>query len=161
MPRNVLALIVVMVVAALDGAGPASAAAAGEHWRRPLPRGAVVGSFTFERAAPYARGRRRGIDVAGRPGAPVLAVCAGIVTHAGRVPGFGRGVSLRCGRLVATELGLRATAVTRGARVMPGATVGHLADAGVLRLGARIANRPHGYVDPLGLIEEAAPGRPT
>jgi murein DD-endopeptidase MepM/ murein hydrolase activator NlpD len=161
MPRNVLALLVVAVLSVvLEGAGPPAAMAA-EHWRRPLPGGAVVGSFSFEQSSPYARGRRRGVDIAGKPGARVLAVCAGLVTHAGRVPGFGRGVSVRCGRLVATQLGLGAVAATRGERVVAGAVLGRLASGGVLRLGARVATRRHGYLDPLTLIQDARPAPPA
>jgi hypothetical protein len=95
MPRNVLALLLVAVLSLLlEGAGP-PVAMAGERWRRPLPGGAVVGAFSFERSAPYVRGRRRGIDIAGRPGAPVLAACSGVVAHAGRV--------LRLGARVASD----------------------------------------------------------
>ena len=155
MPRSVLALRAVLAIAVSVGAGLAPAAK-GERWRRPLPGGTVVGSFSFERSAPYERGRRRGIDVAGRPGNRVVAACGGVVTHAGPVPGFGRGVSVRCGRLVATELGLGTVAVRRGARLLPGATVGRLAPGGVLRLGARVARLRHGYVDPLTLIAPAS-----
>jgi Peptidase family M23 len=119
-----------------------------------LPGGAVAGSFAFDRAAPYERGRRRGIDLRARPGARVLAVCSGVVTHAGRVPRWGRGVTLRCGGdgLVATELGLASVAVARDGWVVAGAAVGRLAARGVLRLGARVAGRRHGYVDPAALL---------
>jgi hypothetical protein len=157
MPRTVLALLAVVALSVvIEGAGP-PAAMAGERWRRPLPGGAVVGAFTFERAAPYVRGRRRGIDVAGRPGARVLAACGGVVAHAGRVPGFGRGVTLRCGRVVATELGLTGLTVRRGDAVPAGAPIGRLGPRGVLRLGARDAGDRQGYRDPLALTGDAAP----
>jgi hypothetical protein len=157
MPRNALALLAVAVLSVLiDGAAPA-AARAGERWRRPLPGGAVVGAFSFERSAPYVRGRRRGVDLSGRPGAPVLAACSGTVRHAGRVPGFSRGVTLRCGRLVATELGLSKVTVTRGARVRSGAPVGVLWRGAVLRLGARLAADRQGYVDPAALLGAPTP----
>jgi peptidase M23-like protein len=155
MPRTALALFALVVLSvALEGTGTALAST-GERWRRPLPGGTVVGSFSFERSAPYVRGRRRGVDLAGRAGQRVVAPCGGVVTHAGRVPAFGRGVSLRCGRWVATELGLAAIAVTRGAHVLPGATVGRLDATATLRLGARRAGDRHGYVDPLALLAEA------
>jgi hypothetical protein len=154
MPRNAFVLLAVAVLSVvLEGVG-SPAARAGERWRRPLPGGAVVGAFTYERSAPYARGRRRGIDLAGTPGQRVVAACDGVVTHAGRVPAFGRGVTVRCGRLVATELGLSTLAVRRGAVVLPGAVVGRLAAAGVLRLGARAARDRQGYVDPLALLRD-------
>jgi hypothetical protein len=156
--HKVLAVVVVLVVLVLDGAGGAMAR---ERWRRPLPGGAVAGSFSFERAAPYERGRRRGIDLRGAPGARVVAACGGVVTYAGRVPRWGRGVTLRCaGGLVATELGLASVAVGRGVRVLPGAVVGRLARRGVLRLGARIAARRTGYVDPAALLRAGGEGAP-
>lgn len=146
-----LVLLVVSMLSATEGV---DGAAARERWRRPLPGGAVAGSFAFDRAAPYERGRRRGIDFRARPGARVLAVCSGVVTHAGRVPRWGRGVTLRCGGdgLVATELGLASVAVARDGWVVAGAEVGRLAARGVLRLGARVAGRRHGYVDPAALL---------
>jgi hypothetical protein len=128
------------------------AAEAAQRWRMPLARATLVGPFSFERAAPYASGQRRGIDLRGVPGARVVAACAGVVTYAGRVPGWGRGVSLRCGGLVATELGLASASVARGARLWPGAMLGRLGPRGLLRLGARRAGVRQGYVDPLGLL---------
>jgi len=151
----------VLLLAALVLALPDDAAASGptHGWRRPLRDGVAAGSFSFDPAAPYARGRRRGIDLRGAPGAPVLAACDGTVTYAGRVPGRGLGVTLHCGGLVATELGLRAPAVRTGARVAAGAPVGLLGTTGVLRLGARRAGDRHGYVDPAALLGADA-GRP-
>ncbi|MET0601672.1 MAG: M23 family metallopeptidase [Baekduia sp.] len=145
-------LMLVVVLGAGLFALDVGAAAAAPRWRMPLARATVVGPFSFERAAPYASGWRRGIDLLGVPGARVVAACAGIVTYAGRVPGWGRGVSLRCGSLVATELGLASASVARGARLWPGATLGRLGPRGLLRLGARRAGVRQGYVDPLGLL---------
>ncbi|WCB92379.1 hypothetical protein DSM104299_01072 [Baekduia alba] len=160
MPRKVLclSLAVTALLVVLEGVG-AQSAIAGERWRRPLPGGAVVGAFSFERSAPYVRGRRRGVDFAGTPGTPVLAACDGTVTYAGRVPEprFGRGVTIRCDRLVATELGLSVAFVRRGAHVTSGAPVGVLAASGTLRLGARVATDRQGYLDPLPLIDDAPP----
>jgi hypothetical protein len=156
MSRLVLVMLVGAGLLVLD----VGAAAAAQRWRMPLSGATVVQTFSFERATPYAGGRRRGIDLRGAPGAPVVAACAGVVTYAGRVPGWGRGVSLRCGGLVATELGLASASVARGARVWPGAVVGRLARRAVLRLGARRAGARQGYVDPLGLLshdERSAP----
>jgi hypothetical protein len=134
--------------------------AAHQRWRPPLPNGTLSAAFTFDRAVPYVRGARRGIDLRGTPGARVVAACAGVVTYVGRVPGWGRGVSLRCDGLIATELGLVSASVSRGARLWPGAVVGRLAQHGVLRLGARRVGLRQGYVDPLGLLshgERSAP----
>jgi Peptidase family M23 len=153
-------LLLVVVLGAALTVLDVGAAVAAPRWQMPLAKAAVVGAFSFERAAPYARGRRRGVDLRGVPGARVVAVCAGVVTYAGRVPGWGRGVSLRCGRLVATELGLASASVARGARLRPGATVGRLGRSGLLRLGARWSGLRQGYVDPLGLLgdgERSAP----
>lgn len=143
--------LLLLALAAFSALSP-GASAAGDRWRPPLPRAVVSGVFTFDRAAPYAGGQRRGIDLRGAPRARVVAACAGVVTYAGRVPRWGRGVSLRCGGLVATELGLASASVARGALVWPGAVVGRLAPRGVLRLGARRVGIAHGYVDPLGLL---------
>jgi murein DD-endopeptidase MepM/ murein hydrolase activator NlpD len=148
MSRITFVLLLAVALAVLDVAP----VAARQRWRAPLPGAALRGAFTFDRAAPYARGGRRGVDLRGAPGARVVAACAGVVTYAGRVPGWGRGVSLRCGGLVATELGLASAAVGRGARVWPGAVVGRLASRGLLRLGARRVGDRQGYVDPLGLL---------
>ena len=131
----------------------AAAPAADARWRAPLD-GAVTGAYRYSPRTPYAAGQRRGVDLAGPPGAPVGAACGGRVTYAGRVPGRGLGVSVRCGALVATHLGLGTLAVRRGARVVPGTRVGTLGAAGRLRLGARVAGRRLRYVDPLTLIED-------
>jgi hypothetical protein len=149
--RNAFVLAMILVVCLLGDS--AAACAAHERWRRPLLGGAVVGSFTYERSAPYVGGRRRGIDLAGTPGARVVAACTGVVAYVGRVPGWGRGLSVRCGSLVATELGLSSTTVARGARVVAGMAVGRLASSGRLRLGARHAEDRQGYVDPLALLD--------
>lgn len=155
-------LVAIVLLTALALVLPAGAGASPQHdrWRRPLP-GAVVGSFTFDPAAPYVRGRRRGIDVVGRSGDAVRAVCSGRVTHAGRVPAWGRGVTLRCGPLVATELGLADVAVRRGDVVVRGGRVGGLGPRGVLRLGARRAGERQGYVDPERLLSDGRPWGPA
>jgi hypothetical protein len=149
MSRLVLVVLVAAGLSLSDGV-----AAASGRWRMPLPHAVLVGGFTFDRVTPYAGGQRRGVDLRGAPGARVVAACAGTVAYAGRVPGWGRGVSLRCGGLMATELGLVSASVVRGARVWPGAGVGRLAARGVLRLGARRVGAVHGYVDPLRLLSQ-------
>jgi hypothetical protein len=155
--------ILIVLIAVLPLALPASAAASGspDRWQRPLPGATVSRTFSFDAAAPYERGRRRGIDLAARPDAPVFAACPGVVTYAGRVPGWGRGVTVRCGALVATELGLGTLTTPRGARVPAGALLGRLGARGVLRLGARRAGSRHGYVDPLALLDGPGPGAET
>jgi hypothetical protein len=139
-----------------------STAAAAASWRAPV-RGPVIRGFDYSPRAPFARGSRRGADFAAGRGERVVAPCGGRMTFAGRVPRFGRVLSIRCGPLVATLLGVRAT---RGGRVRRGGEVGRA--TGTVRLGARRAGDRFGYVDPLALIGAgdprgtpigAAPGR--
>jgi hypothetical protein len=131
--------------------------AAAQGWRRPLDGGVVVKAFAYDRGTPFVRGGRRGIDLSASPGARVAAVCGGVVTWAGRVPGWGRGVTLRCpSGLVATELGLASVAVARGAHVVPGSTTGRLWLRGVLRVGARWGDDRLGWIDPAPLFGEQA-----
>jgi hypothetical protein len=150
------ALISSTFLVVLGGVGP-GIAAGDERWRRPLPGGAVVAPFTYERAAPYERGRRRGIDIHAATGSPVLAACTGTITYAGRVPRFGRGVTIHCGRLVATELGLSKTLVSRGTRVTSGTPLGLLGPTGTLRLGARLASSSKAYINPEPLLANQPP----
>jgi hypothetical protein len=140
--------------------GLAHAAPGHATWRWPL-RGAVVGHFRLAPRAPYARGQRRGIDVAAPPGSAVRAACAGRVTFTGALPHLGLAVSVRCGALVATYLRLARIAVHRGAIVAPGRRLGVLGPAGLLRLGARRAAERRGYVDPLTLLSDPAPPPPA
>jgi hypothetical protein len=158
MPRTALlvtpALTTFLVV--LRCVGP-TAVAADERWRRPLPGGAIVAPFTYERATPYMHGRRRGIDLRGRPGALALAACTGTITYAGRVPRFGRGVTIRCGTLTATELGLSKTFASRGSHTTRGSLLGLLGPTGTLRLGARLTSDRHAYIDPEPLLSDQPP----
>ena len=128
-------------------------------WRWPL-RGPVLGSFRVTPRAPYARGQRRGIDVAAAPGSEVRAVCAGRVTFTGALPRLGRAITVRCGPLVATYLRLGRVVVHRGAVVAPGQPLATVGPAGVLRLGARRATDRRGYLDPLTLLRDPAPAPP-
>jgi hypothetical protein len=154
-PAAATVLTAALVASVLLAAAPAR----GDGWRRPVP-GALVGAFRFDRAHPYRAGQRRGVDLAAVPGAPVRSACAGLVTAAGPVPGRGRGVTVRCGILVATHLGLAAVHVRRGRRVWAGAVLGPALGPAV-RLGARQAGRRHGYVDPALLLRPSGPGRPA
>jgi hypothetical protein len=137
---------------------PGGVAAAG-GWRWPL-RGPVVGAFNVSPHAPFARGQRRGIDVSARQGARVRAACPGRVTFAGPLPRRGLAVSVRCGALVATYLGLGRLAVRAGSSVARGQGLGLLGPAARLRLGARRAGDRRGYVDPLTLLGDEAPVAP-
>ena len=88
------------------------------------------------------------------------AACAGPVTFAGPLPRRGLAVSVRCGALVATHLGLGRLAVRAGSRVVAGAPLGALGASGRLRLGARRAGDRRGYLDPLTLLGDEAPVAP-
>jgi hypothetical protein len=123
-----------------------SAAASAASWRAPVS-GPVLRGFAYSASAPFARGARRGAEFAARPGERVVAPCGGPITFAGRVPRFGPALSIRCGSLVATLLGVRAA---RRGEVRRGAVVGRA--TGPVRLGARVAAQRWGYVDPLSLI---------
>jgi hypothetical protein len=127
-------------------------------WRRPVG-GDVVGSFRHRAATPFAAGQRRGVELAAAPGEPVHAVCTGRVTYAGAVPGFGLGVSIRCGALTATELRVGAVTVRRGMRVAAGSRIAVAGVSGSIRLGARRTPDRFGYVDPMTLIGDVAAPR--
>jgi hypothetical protein len=154
------ARVAVLALAALLVA-PAGAIAH-TRWRWPA-RGAVVGRFRFDPARRFARGQRRGVVVAARPGVGVRSACAGRVTFAGRVGRSGLAVSQSCGRLSATYLRLGAIAARRGAWLAPGDDVGTIAASGRFGLGARVRSRADGYFDPLALLGRgpAAAPRPA
>jgi len=152
-PRPGLALLLLppaLVLLALLLPRPA-AAVPRAHWRWPV-HGEVVGVFRYAPRHPFTAAQRRGIDVAAAPGAVVRSACRGRVTFAGPVPGRGFGVSVRCGAVVATHLGLARPAVRRGAVVAAGDRLGRLGRSGRMRLGARRAASRFGYVDPLALL---------
>src|SRR3954469_18735929 len=127
------------------------------RWRWPV-EGAVVGRFAYARSAPFTAGARRGIDIAAAPGAAVRSACRGRVSFAGAVPGGrGLGVTVRCGALVATHLGLARLAVRRGRRVAAGVRPrpGRAARAG--RGGRRVAAGARGgAVGPAGTVRLGA-----
>jgi hypothetical protein len=131
-------------------------AAGASGWRWPL-RGPVVGAFHVTPRAPFARGQRRGIDVSARPGAVVRAACPGRVTFTGALPHRGLAVTVRCGSLIATYLGLGRLGTRAGSRLHRGDGIGTLGASGRLRLGARRVSDRRGYVDPLLLLADGAP----
>jgi murein DD-endopeptidase MepM/ murein hydrolase activator NlpD len=156
--RIVLALVPIAVALALLAAvlpRAAAASRAAPPWRWPVESRALAGRFAYTPRHPFAAAQRRGIDIAAAPGAAVRSACGGRVTFAGSVPGGrGRGVTVRCGALIATHLGLGRVAVRRGARVVPGTRLGAVGPAGRVRLGARRLGSRFGYVDPLALLRE-------
>jgi murein DD-endopeptidase MepM/ murein hydrolase activator NlpD len=145
-----------LTTAAVLAAAPAPAAAA---WTWPLA-GAVITPYA-NGADPYAAGRHRGIDVAGPPGAPVVAATAGTVRFAGTVGSSGTTVSVRSadGRLDLSYLHLSALAVRRGQAVAAGTPIGTVGTTGRrsagpahLHFGVRRAGTRHEYLDPLALL---------
>ncbi len=154
MPRPLfatLALAAVVFLSAAPAAAGGQGAARHATWRAPVV-GLVAHLFAYSVRVPFARGARRGVDLDARRGEPVLAPCSGTITFAGRVPRFGGALALRCGRLVATLLRVRAVA---HGRVRQGARIGRA--EGEVRLGARVAGQRFGYIDPLELLGENRP----
>src|SRR6476619_5839826 len=93
----------------------AAGAAARERWRWPVPSHDLAGRFAYTPRHPFAAAQRRGIDIVAPPGAAVRSACGGRIAFAGQVPGGrGLGVTVRCGALAATHLGLGSIAVRRG-----------------------------------------------
>lgn len=142
----------------------AAPAARADSWRRPVD-GPVLRAFALG-AGPYARGQHRGVDLGAPPRSPVRSACAGRVSFAGRVPGGGRTVSVRCGEIVATYQQLGTIAARAGQRIAPGAPVGLVGRSSDprtvrphLHLGAREAATGR-YVDPLTLLRGAPPALP-
>ena len=121
------------------------------RWTWPLaPRPPVERRFDAPASA-YGAGHR-GIDLVGPVGAPVRAVDAGLVTHAGRIAGRGTVTVLHPFGLASTYEPVQ-TVVARGDRVGRGQVIGelaaeqsHCAPRACLHLGARLDRR---YLDPL------------
>jgi len=152
-----MALVVFVVIAVLVAAPAAKAS----PWRRPVD-GSVLRAFAVG-ADRFARGQHRGLDLGAPVGAAVRAACGGRVSFAGRVPGGGLTVSVRCGALVATYQHLGEAVPRRGQVVRRGALLGAVGRSGIprsprphLHLGAREAASGR-YVDPLRLIGPATP----
>lgn len=151
----------VLALPALLLSAPASAPAS---WRRPVD-GPVLRAFLV-RGDPYARGQHRGVDLGAPVGATVRSACTGRVTFAGRVPGGGRTVSVRCGGVVATYQQLGTVTARAGGSIGAGAvlgTIGRSIDprtpSAHLHLGARAAATGR-YLDPLSLLGDARPALP-
>jgi murein DD-endopeptidase MepM/ murein hydrolase activator NlpD len=153
------ALPVAAAALALVAAGLAPLAvpstALAERWLRPVP-GEVARPFDYSRAAPFAGGAHRGVDLAAPPGTPVQAACAGHVVHAGPVAGPDEVVSVRCGDRRVSYLPLATTAVEAGETVAAGTRLGTLAPGhGGLHLGVRREHDHFGYIDPTPLLSSA------
>jgi murein DD-endopeptidase MepM/ murein hydrolase activator NlpD len=140
--------------------GPVAARAAGptEGWTWPLaPPPRVMAPFRAP-TRPYAPGHR-GVDLAGAPGARVLAAGDGVVAFAGRVAGVGM-VSIDHPGGLRTTYQPVTPAVVRGEPVTRGQVLGLLAGSGghcpptaCLHWGLR---RGATYLDPLTLLGPVA-----
>ena len=132
------------------------AAAAGWTW--PV-HGPVIARFAYARANPFARGQRRGVDIAAPRGTPLVAACAGRVRFAGTIGTSGRTVSVACGRYLVSYLHLDGIAVRGAAPVRVGDPIGTVGTTGRrnearphVSFGVRRASDRWGYVDPLRLL---------
>src|SRR5215468_6262574 len=126
-------------------------------WSWPVD-GPVLSTFSFDPGHPYAAGQRRGIEIGGEAGAPVLAPAGGVVAYAGTTPGNGLTLSLRTPDGYAVSLThLGALSVRSAATVSERDVVGTLGADGSVHLGVRRADDDNGYVDPLGLLPVREP----
>lgn len=140
-------------------AGPITAEAA--QWQWPLERHRLTQRFDFDRADRFRAGAHRAVTLSGDAGATVRAVCSGVVSFAGRLPDGRRGVTLRCGKLAATEIGLLRFEVSGGEAVLIGQQLGSLGANRLLSVGARRWSDRDGYRDPLALLGAPAGGWPV
>jgi hypothetical protein len=146
--------------AALLALAAAPSTAPAEGWLRPVP-GEVTRDFSYTRAAPFAAGAHRGVDLAAPPGAAVRAACGGRVVQAGTVAGGPAVVSVGCGERRVSHLPLASVAVRAGTRIRAGATIGTLAAGhGGLHVGVRREGDPFGYEDPAAFLPAARPVPP-
>src|SRR2546421_7812805 len=82
---------------------------------------------------PYLAGQHRGIDVGGAAGAGVRAPAGGIVTFAGAVPGGGKTIAIRTADgYSVTLVHLGSIAISRGAVIGEGSTVGTIGPSGTI-----------------------------
>ena len=132
--------------------------ASASAWSWPAD-GAVLRPFALGADA-YAAGQHRGVDVAGPDGSAVRAPAGGVVTFAGSLPTYGRGVTILTGDGYAVTLvHLGEIGVAKGDTVGEGTPVGTMGTSGTpeqsvpsVHLGIRRAADEEGYVDPLGLL---------
>ena len=162
----VRAVAILVTVAAVAGAWPAQATAAGSGWRWPV--GGELLTAYRNGDDPYAAGQHRGIDVAAPLGTPVVAAAAGAVRFAGVAGRSGLTVSVRTadGRFETSYLHLSEVRVRAGEAVAAGATIGAVGTSGRrsvtaahLHFGVRAAGARHAYRDPLTLLPPRGPVR--
>jgi Peptidase family M23 len=155
------ALAALFAVFALAAPAPAAAAAG---WTWPL-RGPVITPYR-NGDDPYAGGQHRGIDIAGRVGAPVVAATGGTVRFAGVAGSSGLTVGIRTadGRFDTSYLHLSSVEVRRGEQVRAGARIGAVGTTGRrsasrphLHFGVRVAGTRHDYRNPLDFLPTPPP----
>src|SRR5436190_10144168 len=136
-----------------------SSAFASGSWTWPV-RGEVITQYR-NGTDPYAAGQHRGIDIAARVGAPVVAAAGGSVTFAGVAGSSGLTVSVRTadGRFDTSYLHLSSAGVRAGESVSAGQRLGAVGTTGRrsaeqphLHFGVREAGRRQAYVDPLDFL---------
>ena len=117
-------------------------------WRWPLD-GRVVGSFSLQQPI------NKGIDIAGKPGAPVVASADGVVVYAGgNLQGYGKLVIIRHDDDYLSAYGNNAELlVSENEPVRAGEKIARVGitsnDIGLLRFEVRRSGRPR---DPLGYL---------
>jgi Peptidase family M23 len=159
-----LVALLPVLIAFQAGAPPALA------WTWPA-EGPVLRPFVLG-DDPYAGGQHRGIDVAGKEGAPARSPAAGVVSFAGTVPGGGRAVTVQTADgYSVTLVHLGSIAVDRDAVLPEGARVGTIGPSGerehpvpYVHLGIRVTSDATGYLDPLSFLptrEAPSPAGPA
>jgi septal ring factor EnvC (AmiA/AmiB activator) len=120
---------------------------------RPVAPGTMVQPFGIHALPGGVRLTRRGVELAGAAGAPVQAVAAGVVRHAGPVRGLGYAVIVAHDGFVSVLARLGEVTTRRGARVGRGDALG-VALGDRVYLEIRLDVGGGGYpVDPSPLLE--------
>jgi murein DD-endopeptidase MepM/ murein hydrolase activator NlpD len=153
MVRTIAVLTVLGALAPAPSGAPAPARRTASNYTAPVAPVRVVRPF-LPPPTPYAAGHR-GVDLAVRPGAPVHAAAAGVISFAGSIAGRGV-VVVRHPDGISTEYEPVRVGVKSGATVQGGDLLGTVAGrhgscaAGTcLHWGAR---RDSVYLDPLLLL---------
>lgn len=120
---------------------------------RPVAPGTMVQPFGIHSLAGGVRLTRRGVELGSTAGAPVQAVAAGVVRHAGTVRGLGNAVIVAHDGFLSVIARLGEVATQRGARVARGDALG-TALGNSIYLEIRLDVGGGGFpVDPAPLLE--------